>query len=181
MRENELWRRVVDSGDERALGELYDLHVNRAFRHAARVATDRRDAEDAVAVAFLELWRRRRDVRLVDGSPLPWLLATTTNALRNLQRSTARHRRLIDAIPRGEHSASAEDEAFADEAVSAALAPLSVLDRQLVALVLLEGFSSEEAATTLGLSRGAARTRLSRARARLRSLLPAPAIREDTA
>lgn len=181
MRENELWRRVVDSGDERALGELYDLHVDRAFRHAARTAIDRRDAEDAVAVAFLELWRRRRDVRLVDGSPLPWLLATTTNALRNLQRSAARHRKLIDTIPRGQHGASAEDEAFADEAVRAALAPLSALDRQLVALVLLEGFTGEEAATTLGLSPGAARTRLSRARARLRTLLPTPTIREDTA
>ncbi|GMA28872.1 hypothetical protein [Arenivirga flava] len=51
MRENELWRRVVDSGDERAIGELND-HVDRVIRHAARTATDRRDAEDAVAVAF---------------------------------------------------------------------------------------------------------------------------------
>ncbi|WP_396133584.1 RNA polymerase sigma factor [Arthrobacter sp. 1088] len=47
----------------------------------------RHDAEDATAAAFLELWRRREGVRLVDGSILPWLLVTTTNTARNLQRS----------------------------------------------------------------------------------------------
>ncbi len=182
MRESELWRRVVDSADERALGELYDLHVDRAYRHALRLAADRRDAEDAVAVALLELWRRRAAVRLVDGSPLPWLLATTTNALRNLQRSAARYRKLLETIPRAEHAASAEDDAFADDGVRSALATLGQIDRQLVALVLLEGFSGDEAAVALGLSPGAARTRLSRARTKLRSSLRGPSnLQEETA
>ncbi|BAJ75213.1 DNA-directed RNA polymerase specialized sigma subunit, sigma24 homolog [Microbacterium testaceum StLB037] len=137
MDEAELWRRVTADGDDRALSALYERHVDRVFRHAARLASDRRDAEDATAVAFFELWRRRDAVRVVDGSPLPWLLATTTNALRNLQRAAARYRRLLDTLPRADDAASAEEDAFADENALAVLAPLGAVDRQLVTLVHL--------------------------------------------
>ncbi|NHB83951.1 hypothetical protein G7085_02790 [Tessaracoccus sp. HDW20] len=58
------------------------------------------DAEDAVAVAFLELWRRRDAVRVVQGSVLPWLLVTATHATRNLSRSSRRYRALLDRLPR---------------------------------------------------------------------------------
>ena len=59
--------------------ELFDLHRDRVFRHAWGLAGNRQDAEDVIASAFLSLWRLRQRVRLVDGSVLPWLLATTTN------------------------------------------------------------------------------------------------------
>lgn len=181
MDEAGLWRRVVADGDERALGALYERHVDRVFRHAARLASDRRDAEDATAVAFFELWRRRAAVRVVDGSPLPWLLATTTNALRNLERSSARYRRLLNTLPRSADAASAEDEAFCDENARAVLAPLGAVDRQLMTLVQLEGFRADEAAAVVGLSAAAARARLSRARAKLRDLVPNIAREEDSA
>ncbi|KTS87565.1 hypothetical protein NS183_10385 [Microbacterium testaceum] len=181
MDEAGLWRRVAADGDERALGDLYERHVDRVFRHAARLASDRRDAEDATAVAFFELWRRRDAVRVVDGSPLPWLLATTTNALRNLQRSSARYRRLLDTLPRAADASSAEDEVFADENARALLAPLGVVDRQLVMLVHLEGYRADEAAVVVGLSPAAARARLSRARAKLRDLVPDATREEDSA
>ncbi|MDQ1075696.1 RNA polymerase sigma factor (sigma-70 family) [Microbacterium testaceum] len=181
MDEAGLWRRVAADGDERALSELYERHVDRVFRHAARLASDRRDAEDATAVAFFELWRRRDAVRVVDGSPLPWLLATTTNALRNLQRSSARYRRLLDTLPRSADASSAEDEVFADENARALLAPLGAVDRQLVMLVHLEGYRADEAAVVVGLSAAAARARLSRARAKLRDLVPDATREEDSA
>ncbi len=182
MDEAELWRRVTADGDDRALSALYERHVDRVFRHAARLASDRRDAEDATALAFFELWRRRDAVRVVDGSPLPWLLATTTNALRNLQRAAARYRRLLDTLPRAVDAASAEDAAFADESAVAVLAPLGAVDRQLVTLVHLEGYRADEAAVVVGVSAAAARARLSRARAKLRGVVPGDAaLEEDSA
>ena len=68
----ELWERVR-AGDESALAALFDRHEARLFRHASRLLTAREDAKDAVTIAFFELWRKRSSVRLVDGSPLPWL------------------------------------------------------------------------------------------------------------
>ena len=74
-----LWDRVRQ-GDELALAALFDRYEGRLFRHASRLLTAREDAKDAVTVAFFELWRKRAAVRLVDGSPLPWLLTRTAPA-----------------------------------------------------------------------------------------------------
>lgn len=82
-----VWARLR-GGKEAALGELFDRHEARLFRHAARLLTSREDAKDAVAVAFFELWRKRESVRLVDGSPLPWLLNTVSHSAR--RRSASR-------------------------------------------------------------------------------------------
>jgi RNA polymerase sigma-70 factor (ECF subfamily) len=182
MGDTELWRRVVGDDDERALAELYELHVDRVFRHAVRLAGDRRDAEDATAVAFFELWRKRERVRTVEGSPLPWLLVTTANALRNLSRASARYRKLLDTLPRSEPVRSVAEEISERDSVKTMLAPLDRIDRQLVVLSVLEGFSSSEAGEALGISAGAARTRLTRARARIRAHLGTPdAAQEGTA
>ena len=95
------WVRVC-GGDPAALGALFDRHEARLFRHACRLLTAREDAKDAVTIAFFELWRKRASVRLVDGSPLPWLLNTVSYAARNLERSGRRYRTLIARAPRPE-------------------------------------------------------------------------------
>lgn len=134
-------------GDGAAFGELFDRHKDRVFRHAYRLLRNVPDAEDASATAFLELWRRRRHVRVVDGSILPWLLVTTTYVSRNLQRSASRYRAVIDALPRDsaesdtaaryldEHPLDAVDPRF-----TAALRRLSVADMELFMLVAFEDF-----------------------------------------
>lgn len=94
-----LWDRSL-AGDGDAFGVLFDRHRDRVFRHACRLAQTRHDAEDVVAAAFLELWRRRAEVRLVDGSVLPWLLVTSTNLGRNVARGTRRYRQLLERLPR---------------------------------------------------------------------------------
>ncbi len=93
-----LWDRSL-TGDGEAFGLLFDRHRERVFRHACRLADTRQDAEDVVASAFLELWRCRAKVRLVDGSVLAWLLVTTTNLGRNAARSRRRYRQFLDRLP----------------------------------------------------------------------------------
>jgi RNA polymerase sigma factor (sigma-70 family) len=164
-------------GDADAFGLLYDRHRGRVFRHAYRLAGGQQDAEGATATAFLELWRRRNKVRLVDGSILPWLLVTTTNTARNLQRAKARHGRLVDAIPRGTEADATLDPAHPshhpmDEVVAQALAVLKPLDLRLVSLVVFEDYPMSAAAEAVGLTPGAARVRMHRARLRMKAALP---------
>jgi RNA polymerase sigma-70 factor (ECF subfamily) len=144
------------------------------------VLVDASEAEDATAIAFLELWRCRLSVRVVDGSVLPWLLVTATNSARNLNRGRSRYRALLDSLPRGSHHRSAEDEALndvvADTQLAAGLAQLSSIDLQLVTLVMIEGYTVSSAAPILGLSAGATRTRLHRARTALRRHLGHPTL-----
>lgn len=162
-----LWPRARD-GDRAAFAAIFDRHEQRAFRHAARLLTVREDAKDAIAVAFMELWRKRRSVRVVDGSPLPWLLNTVTNTARNLERSRRRHRLSLDRLPRGE--SSVEFVARDESGVLRALARLSERDQRVIVLSIMEGYSEREVALALGVAPGTVKSRLSRAKARLRDV-----------
>lgn len=170
------------AGDSSAFADVYDRHRERVFRTALRLSGDRHDAEDITAAAFFELWRRRATVRVVGGSVLPWLLVVTSNAARNQARSVRRHRRLIDAIPRGVDDGAAAFEAVDDAVDHAGLArelrAMPDRDRALLVLTAIEGYSTVAAAEALGISAGAARVRLHRLRGRLREAytrLQAPA------
>ena len=166
------------SNDADAFVAIFDRHHDRVYRHSLRLTGNVHDAEDVTACAFLELWRRRNAVRLVDGSPLPWLLVTTTNLARNVARGLRRYRALIASLPRAEVGRSAEDalvermgDARLDSRMRDALAALSPSDAALISLTILEHYSPAEAALVLGISNGAARTRLHRARSRMAGAL----------
>ncbi len=159
------WTRVR-AGDAAALGALFDRHEARLFRHASRLLTTREDAKDAVTIAFFELWRKRSTVRLVEGSPLPWLLNTVSNSARNLERSSRRYRGLIARAPRPEYvpEATGSDES----GILAALKRLPAKEQSVVVLTVLEGYPDREVAQTLGIPVGTVKSRLARARTRLR-------------
>jgi len=86
-------------GDPSAFSRIFLRHRDRVFRHSFRLVPTATDADDAVATVFFETWRRRARIRFVEGSMLPWLLLTATNVARNLRRSTARYRQLLDGLP----------------------------------------------------------------------------------
>jgi RNA polymerase sigma factor (sigma-70 family) len=174
------WTAVLN-GNGDAFVAIFDTHRERVYRHALRMTANVHDAEDVTAGAFLELWRRRSAVRVVDGSVLPWLLVTTTNLARNLARSLRRYRALLDSLPRVENSRSAEDVALEQieeiriaEQVRDAVRTLTPSDAGLITLVLFEHYSTAQAANALGITDGAARTRLHRARTRIAVSIGSP-------
>lgn len=172
--EGALWAASL-RGDSAAFGVLFDTHHARVHRHATRLLPIRADADDVSAAAFLELWRRRQHVRLIHDSILPWLLVTTTNLARNTTRSTRRYRDLLHRLPHHHSSpdaaATAEAAGLHDEQLITALAQLKKIDLHLLTLVVLEGYTLIEAADLLQLSPTAAKTRVHRARTRLRTAL----------
>ena len=179
-----LWRRSL-AGDGEAFGGLFSRHRDRVFRHACRLVEARHEAEDVTASAFLELWRRRADVRLVEGSVLPWLLVTATNLGRNTARGTRRYRRLLERLPRAEEQPDTADVALGthalgvDARIRAGLRSLNKTDAHLFVLVGLEGYPVTAAAEQLGLSISAARARLHRVRTKLREQLGDREISDD--
>ncbi|MCM3500559.1 sigma-70 family RNA polymerase sigma factor [Microbacterium sp. P26] len=167
-----LWTRVRQ-GDELALAALFDRYDARLFRHASRLLTHREDAKDAVTVAFFELWRKRASVRLVDGSPLPWLLTTVAHCARNLERSSRRYRALLDRAPVAATETSGHD----DSGVLSALKRLPEREQAVVVLSVLEGYPEREIAQALGIPAGTVKSRLSRAKAKLRDELALEGVR----
>ncbi|WP_212746891.1 sigma factor [Sinomonas gamaensis] len=63
----DLWSRSL-RGKGASFGALYDTHRDLVFNHAYRLCGNHHNAEDMMASAFLERWRRRKDVRVVEGA-----------------------------------------------------------------------------------------------------------------
>ncbi|MEW1986764.1 RNA polymerase sigma factor [Pseudarthrobacter oxydans] len=169
--DDRLWSRSLQ-GEGDAFGLLFDRHRDRVFRHAYRLAGDRIDAEDIMSTAFLELWRRREKVRLVERSVLPWLLVTTTNVARNSRRAARRYQGLLKSLPRSEDARHASDiPDTVDRNVALALGTLNATDLRLVSLVVFEEFSLADAAAALGMTAGTAKTRMHRARNRMKATI----------
>jgi RNA polymerase sigma-70 factor (ECF subfamily) len=171
-----LWARSL-SGDAEAFAAIFDRHRDRVFRQAARLVEARDEAEDIAAAAFLELWRRRQDVRLVSGSVLPWLLVTTSNLARNAVRARRRYRTFLARLPRQEPAPDAATIAMDGTVLGiqpelrAALRSLPEQDLHLLSLVAFEDLSLADAAAVLNITPSAAKSRLHRVRERMRAQL----------
>lgn len=171
----ELWQRAA-SGDNDAFGTLFERHGRLVYNFCFRRTADWAQAEELTSVVFLEAWRRHTDVRLAGSSAAPWLLGVATNVLRNARRAQRRHRAALERLPR-EHEPDFSpdiDERLDDERQMATIlrvvGTLPRADQEVLALCAWEGLTYEEAALALGTPVGTVRSRLSRARARLREL-----------
>jgi RNA polymerase sigma factor (sigma-70 family) len=170
-----LWQHAA-AGETAAFGTLFERHSRSVYNYCFRRTGDWSQAEELTAIVFLEAWRRRGDVRIEREDALPWLLGVATNVVRNSWRSQRRYRAALVRLPRerGEDFAARVDERLDDErqmrAVLRALGKLSRPDQDVLALCVWEGLSYEQAALALDMPLGTVRSRLSRARSRLREL-----------
>ena len=173
-----LWQRAA-AGETGAFGVIFERHAGSVYNYCFRRTGDWSQAEELTAIVFLEAWRRRHDVRLEREQALPWLLGVATNVVHNLRRSQRRFRSAIERLPRERVAdfTSEVDDRLDDErqmrAVLQALGKLPRADQDVLALCVWEALSYEDAALALGVPVGTVRSRLSRARARLRELAPA--------
>ncbi|MDQ1622204.1 MAG: hypothetical protein QOH19_622 [Actinomycetota bacterium] len=125
--DEELWRRAIE-GDSLAFGEIFDRHHLRVLRHSFRVLGVKEDAEDVTAIVFLEAWRRRRHVRIVNGSLIAWLLVVAHNTISNSMRSRRRYQqmlaRLPARLPEGTHETDSADDSTDRLASARSAAPV---------------------------------------------------------
>jgi len=180
-----LWL-AASSGTERAFVVIFDRYRSRIFSSAYRRTNQISDAEEIVAIVFLEAWRLRKRVRIVDGSLLPWLLAVTANVTSNLSRSQRRYGRMIARLPsplEQEDHAPAVDEQLdgrpCRQVLDDALASLSAGDRAVIELCLVEELPLAAAAAALELPVGTVKSRLHRARKQLQSRLAIADLPDD--
>jgi RNA polymerase sigma factor (sigma-70 family) len=181
--DQDLWTAVA-AGDEAAFGTLFDRHSRAVYNHAFRLSGSWSVAEDVTQATFLVAWRKRGSVRLTHGTALPWLLVVAGNHVRTEWRSARRRRALLGRVPVDHDPDPADDVAgrLDDERamgrILAAVRRLPRAEREAVALCLWSGVGYAEAAAALGVTEVAVRSRVSRARARLATLL-GPAVKED--
>ncbi len=174
-------RTAIRAGDHDAFATLFDRYAGAVYAHAVRVTGDRDAAEDVLSVVFLEAWRLRGRIRPEGDSLRPWLFGIATNVLRNTARASRRHRAALARIPPqvatpdfSDDLANAAADAAALAAARSALARLRRPERDVVLLVVWAGLDYAAAAEALGVPVGTVRSRLSRARTRLRAAVREP-------
>jgi RNA polymerase sigma factor (sigma-70 family) len=150
---------------------LFEETYPAVARYARHRGMARPDVDDLVAATYEVAWRKLGAVPAGDGA-VPWLLTVAHNHLRNHRRRLARDRALVERLPPPQDvPPPSEPTALGWREIRRALDALTDDDRELVLLVAWDGLSPAQAASVLGLTPAAARTRLHRARARLADLL----------
>lgn len=161
---------VTSPGPDR-FPQLYAANFDRLLGYALRRVAAPDDAADVVAETFLVAWRRIADVPDGDEARL-WLYGVARRVLANHHRGEGRRDALAERLRSAlSHQVSRRDvaeEVVETRAVRAALERLGDLDRELLRLTAWEELEPREIAVALDLSPHVVRTRLSRARTRLR-------------
>jgi RNA polymerase sigma-70 factor (ECF subfamily) len=168
-------------GELPAFNQLILAYQGLAYNLAYRILGNGEAAADATQEAFIKAYRSLGQYR--GGSFKAWLLRIVTNVcydqLRNLQRRPATS--LEDLAGNSEHAGRLVDEAEqpADYAlrqelgrvIQQGIERLPADQRMVLVLSDIEGLSYEEIAQVMETSLGTVKSRLSRARAKLRDFL----------
>jgi RNA polymerase sigma-70 factor, ECF subfamily len=171
---------AAQAGDHRAYARLLEHHHAIAFRAAYFITGSAAEAEDATQEACLKAWLALGRFRA--GTPFrPWLVRIAVNEARNRRRSSGRRAALTLRLEAGSGAGaaaapSAEAEALSGEdraRLITAVGRLREDDQLVIAARYFLGLSEADTAIALGLRRGTAKSRLSRALSRLQAQLEA--------
>ena len=168
---------------EAAFEQLVDQYKRRAFRVAWKITSNHEDAEDVVQNAFVKAFQNLPDFR-GDSRFYTWLLRITINeALMKIRRRRSNEVSIDGSKGPDDSSASIEikDQAANPEQqcsqyevqriLAANINDLEPPFRAVLLLRDVEGLSTKQTAQALDLTSSAVKTRLQRARTRLRKSL----------
>ena len=167
------------SGDLAAFNTIVERYQGQVFSVAARTLGNPSSAEDVTQETFIAAHRAIRGFR--GGSLRAWLFRIATNKSHDLGRASRRRQAesLDQALLNPHFQLPSNVESPEQQAIRGELASeiqrgiltLPTDQRTTLVLVDVQGLSYEEAAQASGASVGTVKSRLSRARARLRDYL----------
>lgn len=172
----QLWEAIAGD-DHAAFTTLFERYAQKVWNYAYRLTGSWSAAEDVLSTTFLTAWRRRAEVVLIRESALPWLYTVAANLVRNDHRRRRRFLRLVPKLAVPDESRDHADELAEEDhtrqrlqQVLAAVDQLPTAEREAVQLCMVGRMSTADAAQLLGITEVSVRSRLSRARSRLRQL-----------
>jgi RNA polymerase sigma-70 factor (ECF subfamily) len=191
--DSQLVRLVLD-GDTEAFNDLVERHQSRAYNLCVRMLGDADAAADVAQDAFISAYKHLPSLR---GEFRPWLMRIVANGCRDMLRSQKRRpsvsldlERDDDDTPAmqladtGDGPEAALMKSELQKTIAGALAEIPDDQREVVILSDIQGLSYQEIADMTGINIGTVKSRLNRARSRLRELLVAaellPRVRRHT-
>ena len=182
MNEQKLLQKLK-AGDRLALNRAMDMYTSylaAVVWHTLGSAASAEDVEEVVSDAFLALWSHREDLR--SGSLKSWLAAVARNRAVDRLRAAPPVPLPLDGLEEAGGANPAEDlerRLFAS-ALRKAVEALPPPDDQLVLRYYYEEEKLKDIARDLGLSAPAAKSRLLRARRKLKEVLTKGGLADGT-
>ena len=171
--EQDILRRA-QQGDSEAFRLLVEAYQTQVYRLALRMCGEAA-ADDVTQEAFLAAWRALPEFRGTCRFST-WLYRLTTNAAIDCLRREKRHRDTDDLegveLPdSGDTPQELAERSETQTAVRAALSTLSEEHRQVLLLRYMQELDYSEIAAALAVSEGTVKSRINRAKARLKEIL----------
>lgn len=164
---------LAASGDRAAFERLYRGNVVRVFSVCARMVGDRVKAEELTQDVFVRAWEKLHLFR-GEAAFSTWLHRMTVNVVLNARKSDGRQRSRFEGDEEGDliDGLAARPLAPGDRMdLDVAIARLPKGARRVFVLHDVEGYKHEEIAGMLGVTSGATKAQLHRARLLLRQAL----------
>jgi RNA polymerase sigma-70 factor (ECF subfamily) len=156
---------------------VFDRHYATVYGYVAR-RLGQSLADDLASETFLTAFARRNRYDLARADARPWLFGIASNLVARHHRAEQRRYRAmartgVDEVSEGhaDQVVVRVDATARQSALAAALSEISAKDRDVLLLVAWAELTSEQAGQALGIPAGTARSRLHRARQRVRAAL----------
>jgi RNA polymerase sigma-70 factor (ECF subfamily) len=164
----------VNAGDLESFRVLIQRHERAVFGMVRNLIGDAGECEDVAQEVFLAAYRHLDGFDPRRGPFSTWLLAIARNKCFNALKARKKRPQPVAALPeaadlRTPEAAAAADECF--QMLDEALVALPFEQKTAFVLAEIQGLSLEEIGTIEGVRLGTVKSRLSRARAKLRSVL----------
>ncbi len=165
--------RAID-GDGDAFGRLYDMHVDRVYRHIYYRVSNKADAEDLTQQVFFKAWQAISRYKKTASPFLAWLIKISHNLVIDFYRAKKSETYIdFDVVAtkpdtEPEHLAEVH---FNQQQIRQTILKLHGDQQQVILMRFIEDFSYAEIAASLGKSEGAIRVILHRGLARLRKIM----------
>ena len=160
--------------DAEAFGRLYDMNVDRVYRHIYYRVGNEADAEDLTQQVFLKAWQAIDRYKKMASPFIAWLMTICHNLVVDFYR-TKKDKAYLEAEVLASDSASspelATEASFEQQRLRRAILQLGGDEQQVVILRFIEGFEFGEIASLLKKKEGNVRVILHRALVKLRNIL----------
>jgi len=160
--------------DAEAFGRLYDMHIDRVYRHIYYRVGNEAYAEDLTQQVFLKAWQAIDRYKKMASPFIAWLMTISHNLVVDFYR-TRKDRAYLEAEILADDSAPSPERAaeasFEQQRLRRAILQLGGDEQRVVILRFIEGFEFGEIASLLKKKEGNIRVILHRALVKLRNIL----------
>jgi RNA polymerase sigma-70 factor (ECF subfamily) len=162
------------NGDGEAFGGLYDLYVDRVYRHIYYRVSNSADAEDLTQQVFIKAWQAVGKYKKSGSSFFAWLIKISHNLIIDFYRARKSEAHIdfdiVATRPETDPAHLAEAQ-FNQQEVRQAISKLNSDQQKVILMRYIEDFSYAEIAAALGKNEGAIRVILHRGLAKLKTIL----------